>query len=585
MVAKFQAFRNDPTQFGCDINALNSHLSGLRTLLLTENKLRDAHAVETFLMEVQSIEEAAHLHPQIKSSEKLRIVYDTVQALASTKLSQLDYSELKRERDSCKLIYEEALKKLAANSNEDKDANLRERSDGAMANLRAKEAQYQQETTKLVNYEFFSRLLKTFLQVQQSMLATFIKKLPDSICQMQVFKVLLYNEQLVTHPRAVAPDQPVTNETLGSITPDGMSPHKLPWKDFCRYHQVLYELFSRKGIKNPVELNLLRADLFSREQYRLNGQTSWQEWYDKVLMRDIKLLSEDYKITQRDLMTILVIHCEHEERFKQLCQDLNPHLQEIDDDYDISPYLKRFIAADEAYWRKEGRAPTQLKINAAGFYKPPGTKERANAYQPGKKQEGKQQGGKDGKKRQQQKSEDQSSKKKQKSQDSDSKQLSLPKDSGVKLLAVAISDDASDHATFNASVGKDEKVLFFDSGAVSWSLPQEPNTMTNQRTSNQHLIFANDQTLPIQTVGDVGEIKDVIICNGMTKSLGSVSKVARDMKQTCIFTGMGAYVLKPGIAPSFQQSDVAMYFKLKDGLYTAPVTQTLQRLGQLKKGK
>ena len=109
--------------------------------------------------------------------------------------------------------------------------------------------------------------------------------------------------------------------------------------------------------------------------------------------------------------------------------------------------------------------------------------------------------------------------------------------------------------------------------------------MTNARSSNQHLIFANDQTLPIQAVGDIGAIKDVIICNGMTKSLGSVSKVARDMKQTCIFTGMGAYVLKPGVAPSFQQSDVSMYFKLKDGLYTAPVNQTLQRLGQLKKGK
>ena len=109
--------------------------------------------------------------------------------------------------------------------------------------------------------------------------------------------------------------------------------------------------------------------------------------------------------------------------------------------------------------------------------------------------------------------------------------------------------------------------------------------MTNARSSNQHLIFANDQTLPIQSIGDVGEIKDIIICNGMTKSLGSVSKVAKDMKQTCIFTGMGAYVLKPGVAPSFNQSDVSMYFKLKDGLYGAPVNQTLSRLGQLKKGK
>ena len=97
-------------------------------------------------------------------------------------------------------------------------------------------------------------------------------------------------------------------------------------------------------------------------------------------------------------------------------------------------------------------------------------------------------------------------------------------------------------------------------------------------------MFANDATFPIDTIGDVGEIKDVIVCNGMTKSLGSVSKVAKEMKQTCIFTGVGAYVLKPGIAPSFKQSDVSMYFKLKDGLYSAPVNETLQRLGQLKRG-
>ena len=108
--------------------------------------------------------------------------------------------------------------------------------------------------------------------------------------------------------------------------------------------------------------------------------------------------------------------------------------------------------------------------------------------------------------------------------------------------------------------------------------------MTNTRSSNQYLMFANDATLPIDTIGDVGEIKDVIVCNGMTKSLGSVSKVAKDMKQTCIFTGVGAYVLKPGIAPSFKQSGVSMYFKLKDGLYSAPVNETLQRLGQLKRG-
>ena len=68
--SEFSAFRNEPNQFGCDVSALNSHLSQLSTLILTENKLRDAHSVENFLMEVQSIEEAAHLHPQIKSSEK-----------------------------------------------------------------------------------------------------------------------------------------------------------------------------------------------------------------------------------------------------------------------------------------------------------------------------------------------------------------------------------------------------------------------------------------------------------------------------------------------------------------------------------
>ena len=382
--SEFSAFRNDPTQFGCDITALNSHLSQLSTLLLTENKLRDAHAVEKFLMEVQSIEEAAHLHPQIKSSENLRIVYDTVQALASTKLSQLDYAELKRERDSCKLIYEEALKKWAANSSTDKEALLQERVDNAMVNLRTIEKQYQEETSKLVNYEYFSRLLKTFLQVQQSMLATFLKRLPESILQMTVFKLLLYNNDQASVSKAVAPDQPVQKETLGSITPDGMSPHRLPWKNFCRYHQVLYELHNRKGIKDSVELGLLRANLFSTEHYRYSGNTSWQEWYDKVLIRDTKLLSTDYRITPRDLMTILIIHCEHEERFKQLCQDLHPALESISEDTDISTYLNRFITADEAYWRKEGRAPALLKINAAGFYKPPGIKERADAYQPGK---------------------------------------------------------------------------------------------------------------------------------------------------------------------------------------------------------
>ena len=245
--SEFSAFRNDPTQFGCDISALNTHLSQLSTLLLTENKLRDAHAVEKFLMEVQSIEEAAHLHPQIKSSENLRAVYDNAQALARTKLSQLDYADLKRERDSCKLIYEEALKKWAANSSPDKEPILQERVDNAMVNLRTIEKQYQEETSKLVNYEYFSRLLKTFLQVQQSMLATFLKRLPESILQMTVFKLLLYNNDQASVSKAVAPDQPVQKETLGSITPDGMSPHRLPWKNFCRYHQVLYEPYNRKA--------------------------------------------------------------------------------------------------------------------------------------------------------------------------------------------------------------------------------------------------------------------------------------------------------------------------------------------------
>jgi hypothetical protein len=134
----------------------------------------------------------------------------------------------------------------------------------------------------------------------------------------------------------------------------------------------------------------------------------------------------------------------------------------------------------------------------------------------------------------------------------------------------------------NQSETTGKAMALLDSGAQSWVLEHQPKTMTDLTDSNQQLVCANGSTNAITTVGSVGELKDIIVCNDFHKNLASIPRLAKDNKMCTIFTPLGSYVLKPNARMSWKADDVLLYAPLKKGLYQAPLNEVLNRLGGLK---
>ena len=72
---------------------------------------------------------------------------------------------------------------------------------------------------------------------------------------------------------------------------------------------------------------------------------------------------------------------------------------------------------------------------------------------------------------------------------------------------------------------------------------------------------------PIDAVRNVGVLKDVIGYNGKPKSSGLVVKLAKELKQSCVYIETRVDALDADITLDPNRDDVAESFKLKCGPY------------------
>jgi len=115
-----------------------------------------------------------------------------------------------------------------------------------------------------------------------------------------------------------------------------------------------------------------------------------------------------------------------------------------------------------------------------------------------------------------------------------------------------------------------------DGGSMVHVFPSEPdNFKPGINRGARQLIFGNDKQLPIDGVGSVGSLRDVMICNGMSKGILSAVKLATDNNMVSISTSEGLLILKSGEAPILRPDQILYWVELKDGLYRAPTSSLL----------
>jgi hypothetical protein len=362
--------------------------------------------------------------------------------------------------------------------------------------------------------------------------------------------------------------------------------HTLPWSDFTRFHSIIYEIENKYAIKNEIELRTLKANLLRYELYGFQDKWNWQEWLDRVFLPDNALRPDTLQLNKRETVSAVVLHCERSTRFSELCLKVTEEIETIDEaTTDLETvFWTRYRNADLSYWRKQGTQGATIQVNALGYYQPANQTQRAavldqskgQKVKPGTNKPKDKHNGNGNNKRKDDHKITYGKDKQQKT----SNGLQLPKDPNVQLLAVEVLD--AGHVQANQSEQTGPAIVLLDSGAQSWVLEHQPKAMTDLTDSTQQLVCANGSTNAITTVGTVGDLKDIIVCNEFHKNLASVPRMAKDNKMCTIFTPMGSYVLKPNTKMSWKAEDVLVYAPLKKGLYQAPLNDVLNRLGGLK---
>ena len=124
-----------------------------------------------------------------------------------------------------------------------------------------------------------------------------------------------------------------------------------------------------------------------------------------------------------------------------------------------------------------------------------------------------------------------------------------------------------------------ETDLIIDSGAMMHMMHTRHPAMTSVTKAHRSALFGNDQRLRIEQEADLGDLKQVQICSGMSKQLVSVGQLATTNGMITIFTETGCYVMRPEFQLEVPEGVVALFAPLVDGLYRVELNDLADGLG------
>ena len=176
--------------------------------------------------------------------------------------------------------------------------------------------------------------------------------------------------------------------------------------------------------------------------------------------------------------------------------------------------------------------------------------------------------------------EDEESEKKKKSKAKDDNMIEIsssPSTNDVNSVTISSVDlPVESNSAFNSVW----KFIPIDSGAQVTTMPVAHPKLSNRRSTDQILSFGNHSTAKVECIGDLGEIRDIMV-NKDTKPLLSMAKLCKDNKIPIVVTADTMYLLKPDSRPRILESDILMLAPLKDGLYKANFAELLQKVGKV----
>jgi len=147
----------------------------------------------------------------------------------------------------------------------------------------------------------------------------------------------------------------------------------------------------------------------------------------------------------------------------------------------------------------------------------------------------------------------------------------------VELIAEVSSASLNPQAVLRRAIPVDVPI---DSGAQVTTMSVRPKYLTNVRPSAQVLSFGNHTTSKVECVGDIGEIKGVVV-NKDTKTLISLPKLCTDNGIPIVCTSEKMFLLKPDSVVHFKESCVLMEVPLVDGLYRANFEELVSKVGKI----
>jgi hypothetical protein len=124
-----------------------------------------------------------------------------------------------------------------------------------------------------------------------------------------------------------------------------------------------------------------------------------------------------------------------------------------------------------------------------------------------------------------------------------------------------------------------QEQLIMDSGSMYHMMNKSHQSMTEITTSHKQAVFGNDQRLPITLEADLGQLKRIQLCKGMSKQLLSVSQLSTANGMVSIFTETGCYTMKPSFKLKMSSDEIAFFSPLTDGLYTTSLGDLFTGMG------
>jgi hypothetical protein len=154
-----------------------------------------------------------------------------------------------------------------------------------------------------------------------------------------------------------------------------------------------------------------------------------------------------------------------------------------------------------------------------------------------------------------------------------------------KVNVTGIIDDrqvpilTSDHNDNEDDYSLKENDLIIDSGAMMHMMHSLHPAMTSVAVAHRSALFGNDQRLRIEKEANLGDLRQVQICSGMSKQLVSVGQLATTNGMITIFTETGCYLMRPEFRLEVPEGDVALFAPLINGLYRVELNDLADGLG------